>query len=147
MAVTEPYRAVVLVHRSHGDARAFLHRERAWSHEARGDFGALSYRVMASVPRGMWQYRSPLLAGDAHGALGHGATPEPFPCGWQALCHGACGNTGALFWRMACFVPRGTWQSQSPLALGMNMFCAQGYPVCRVPTVALSPTSGEATNP
>jgi hypothetical protein len=115
MAVTEPYRAMVLVHRSHGDARAFLHRERAWSHEARGDFGALSYRVMASVPRGMWQHRSPLLAGDAHGALGHGehqspflvggklcamghvATPEPSSGGWRALCLGARGRARALW--------------------------------------------------
>jgi hypothetical protein len=41
------------------------------------------------------------------------AIPEPFPNGWRALCHGARGNIGALFWQMACSMPQGTWRSQS----------------------------------
>jgi hypothetical protein len=53
VAVPEPCQVVVLVPRSRGDARAFLRRGRAWSHEACGDSGAFSYRVMGSVPRGM----------------------------------------------------------------------------------------------
>jgi hypothetical protein len=94
------------VPRSRGNARALLHRGWAWSHEARGDSRALSFRVMGSVPRGTWQHWSPFLAGGAHGASRHLATPEPFPGGWLALCHGAHGDTGALFWQVACSVPR-----------------------------------------
>jgi hypothetical protein len=70
--------------------------------------------------------------GGVHGASGHVATLEPFPSGWRALCHGARGDTGALLWRVSCSVPRGMWQSQSPLAPGMDL--AQGYLICRVPT-------------
>jgi hypothetical protein len=99
---------VVLVPWSRGDARAFLRMGRAWSHEAHGDFGALSYRVMGSVPLGTWQHRSPLLAGGAHDASGHVETPKPFPSRCRALCHGTCGDTRALFWRVACSVPWGT---------------------------------------
>jgi hypothetical protein len=50
----EPYRAVVLVPRSRGDARAFLRRGRAWSHETCGDSGTFPRRVTGLVPRGMW---------------------------------------------------------------------------------------------
>jgi hypothetical protein len=92
-------------HRTRGGIGALVRRGRTGSLEARGDSGALSYWVTGLVPRGTWQHRSPLLAGGAHGASGHVVTPDPFPGGWCALCHGACGDTGALFWRVACSVP------------------------------------------
>jgi hypothetical protein len=111
VAVPEPCRAVILVPRSRSDARAFLRRGRAWSHEVRGDSGAFSYRVTGSMPQGTWQHWSPLLVGGAHGALGHVATPEPFLGGSHALYHGAHGDIGALFWWVACSVPQGTWRS------------------------------------
>jgi hypothetical protein len=116
MAIPEPNRAMVLVPWSRGDARAFMRRGRAWSHEAHGDSKAISCRVTGSVPRGTWQHRSPFLVGGTHGASGHVVTLEPFPGGWHALCHGACGDTEALFWWVACSVPQGTWRSQSSLA-------------------------------
>jgi hypothetical protein len=87
----------------------------------RGDSGALSCRVMGSVPRGTWQHQSPFLAGGAHGASGHVVTPEPFLGRWRALCHGARGDTEALFWRVACSMPRSTWRSQSSLAPGTDL--------------------------
>jgi hypothetical protein len=121
VAIPEPYRAMVRVPRSRGDARAFLRRGRAWSHEARGDSRALSCRVTGSVPQGVWQHRNPFLAGGMHSASGHMTIPEPFPSGWHALCHGARGDTGTLFWRVACFLPRGTWRSQSSLAPGTDL--------------------------
>jgi hypothetical protein len=71
--------------------------------------------------RSMWKHRSPFLMGCAHGASGHMATPEPFPGGWRTLCHGARGDTGALFCRVVCSVPQGTWRSQSPLAPGTDL--------------------------
>jgi hypothetical protein len=73
--------------------RTFLRRGRAWSHEVRGNSGAVSYRLTGSVPRCTWKHRSPLMASDAHGASRHVATSEPFPDEW----HGARGDTGALF--------------------------------------------------
>jgi hypothetical protein len=108
VAIPDPCRVVVLMPRSHGDTRAFLRRGRAWSREARGDFRALSCWVMGSVPRGTWQHRSPFLAGGAQGASRHVVTLEPFPGGWRALCHGARGDTEALFWQVVCSVPWGT---------------------------------------
>jgi hypothetical protein len=109
-------------------------------------------------PRGTWRLRSPLLPGDglgasghvatpkpfltggALGASGHVATPEPFPGGWCVLCYEARGNTGALFWQMACSMPRGTWRSQRSLAPETDLepcdwsfkSCAEG----RVPTTS-----------
>jgi hypothetical protein len=98
-------------------------------------------------------------------------TLEPSSAGRRARCLRAHGDTGALSWRVACFVPRDdtgalswqvvcsvpqdTWRSQSSLAPGAGLepwdtsfkSCAHGYPICRVPTVALGPTLGEATNP
>jgi hypothetical protein len=88
VAILEPYRAVVLVPRSHGDARAFLRRGWAWSHVACGDSRALSCWVTGSE---------------------HVATPEPFPDGLRARCLRAHGNTRALSWRVAHSVPWGTW--------------------------------------
>jgi hypothetical protein len=110
VVIPEPYQAMVLVPRSRGDTRAFLCRVRAWSRAARGDSGALSYWVMGLMPRGTWQHHSPFLAGGMYGASEHVATLEPFPGGWRSLCHGVCGDTGALFWWVACFVPQGTWR-------------------------------------
>jgi hypothetical protein len=52
--------------------------------------------VERSVPQGTWQHQSPFLTGGAHGASGHVATPEPFPDGWRALCHGARGDIRIL---------------------------------------------------
>jgi hypothetical protein len=111
-----------------GNARVRLGVE---SHWACGGYGALphqeagteafSYQVTGSVPRGTWQHRSPLLVSGAHGALGYVVTLEPFPGGWHALCRGASGDTGALFWRVAWSVPRGTWRSQSLLAPGTDL--------------------------
>jgi hypothetical protein len=119
VVIPEPCRAMVLVSRSRGDTRVFLHRGWTWSRKARGDSEALSWWVMGSVPRGTWQHRSPFLEGGAHGASWHVVTSKPFPGGWCALCHGARGDTGALFWQVMCYVPRGTWQSS--LAPGMDM--------------------------
>jgi hypothetical protein len=106
--ISEPCQAVVLVPRSHGDARAILHRGRAWSHEAHGDSGALSYRVTVSMPRGTWQHQSPFLAG------------------WRAWCFRACGDTRALSWWVACSVPWSTWRHWSPLLAG-GVLCASGH--------------------
>jgi hypothetical protein len=119
--ILEPYRAVVLVPRSRGDARSFLCKGRAWSREARGDSGALSCWVMGSIPRGTWQHQSTFLVCGALGASGHVATPEPFLGRWHAMCHGAHGDTGALSWQVACSVPQGTWRSYSSLAPGTGM--------------------------
>jgi hypothetical protein len=77
-------------------------------HVARGDSRTLSYRVTGSVPRGTWQHRSPFLMSGTLGASGHVATPKPFSGGWRALCHGARGDTRALSYQVACYVPRGT---------------------------------------
>jgi hypothetical protein len=49
VAISESCRAVVLVPRSRGNARAFLRRGQAWSREVRGDSGALSCQVTGSV--------------------------------------------------------------------------------------------------
>jgi hypothetical protein len=119
--ILEPYRTVVLVPRSCDDARAFLRKGRAWSHEARGDSVTLSCWVMSSIPQGAWQHQSTFLVGGALGTSGHVATPEPFPGGWRAMCHGAHGGTGALSWQVACSVPRDTWRSQNSLAPVMGM--------------------------
>jgi hypothetical protein len=111
-------------------------RRRVWSHRTRGGTGALpgggpgasvTWRRQSLPaqgaglePRGMWRLRSLLLPGDGlgasgyvatpvggtHGALEHVTTPKPFPDGWHTLCHGARGDTGALFWQVACSVPR-----------------------------------------
>jgi hypothetical protein len=133
-------------------------RRRVWSHRTRGDIGVLpgggpgasvtwqrqSFPAQGAglEPWGTWRLRSPLLPGDRLGGLGHVATPEPFPSRWHAWCLRARGDTRALFWWVACSVPRGTWQSQSSLAPGTDLWpwgwsfksCAQGYLVCRVPT-------------
>jgi hypothetical protein len=97
VALSESYRAVVLVPRTHGDARAFLHRRLAWSRETRGDSGALPCRVA-----------EPELSG-----IGSG-------CGAVRTR----GDTGALSYRVQSLALWG-WIFKS---------CAQGYPVCRVPT-------------
>jgi hypothetical protein len=96
MAIPKPYQAVVLVPRSCGDARAFLRSGRAWRHEARGDFRALSCWVAGLVPQGTWKHRSPFLAGGVLCAMGHVVTPEPSPGGWRALCLRACGGSRTL---------------------------------------------------
>jgi hypothetical protein len=96
-------------------------RRRVWSCRTCAGTEAFSYQVMGSVPRGTCQHRSPLLVSGAHSALGYMATPEPFPSRWHALCRGARGDTGALFWRVACSVPWGTWWSQSLLAPGTDL--------------------------
>jgi hypothetical protein len=80
-------------------------------------------------------------------ALGHVATPELFLGWWCALCHGTCGDTGALYWWMACSMPQGTWQSQSSLPPGAGLeplgwyfkSSAHGYPIYRVSTLAPGP--------
>jgi hypothetical protein len=86
-------------------------RRRVWSHRTHAGTDAFSCRVMGSVPHGMWQHWCPLLMTGVHGASGHVATPEPFPGGWHVVCHGARGDIRALFWRVECSMPRGTWQS------------------------------------
>jgi hypothetical protein len=66
-------------------------------------------------------------------------TPKPFPAGWWARCHRARGDIralhtgrrvwsrgtrvdiGALPWRVACLVPRGTWRCQSSLVPGADL--------------------------
>jgi hypothetical protein len=51
-----------------------------WIVNARGNTGALSWRVARTVPRDTWRHRSPFLAGLAGGVLcasGHVAEPEP----------------------------------------------------------------------
>jgi hypothetical protein len=95
VSVPKPCGAVVPKPRSRGDARAFLCRGRAWSHEACGDSGAFSCRVMGSMPQGTWQHWSPLLVSGTHGASGHVVTPGPFPGGWRALCLGTRGRARA----------------------------------------------------
>jgi hypothetical protein len=100
-------------------------RRRVWSHMTRGDIGAIpgggpgasvtwrrqSLPAQGGLePRGMWLLRSPLLPGDGLGASGHVATPEPFPGGWRARRLTACGDTGALSWRVAHSMPWGTWR-------------------------------------
>jgi hypothetical protein len=47
----EPYRVVVLVPQTHGDARALPRRGRVWSREIRGDSGALPNQVVGPVPQ------------------------------------------------------------------------------------------------
>jgi hypothetical protein len=137
MAIPEPCRAVVLMPRSCGDARAFLRRGWAWSHEIRGDSRALSGWVTGSVPRGTWRHQSPLLEGGVLCAMGHVAEPEFSNTRSRSGAVGIRGDTGSLSCLVQSLAPRG-WSFKS---------CAQGYPVCRVPIVAPEPTSGEATNP
>jgi hypothetical protein len=72
-------------------------------------------------PRGVWRLRSLLLPGDGLDASGHMATLEPSLGEWHTWCLGARGDTGALYWWVACSVPRDTWQSQSLLAQGTDL--------------------------
>jgi hypothetical protein len=102
----------------------------------------------------------------------HMATSEPSCTGRRVCCRGTHGNTRALPYRVTCPVPQGTWQCQSSLTPGAGLesrgqvatpepfpvrcgvwrcgtrlkSCAWGYSVCRVPTVAVGPTLGEAVN-
>jgi hypothetical protein len=118
--------AVVLVPRSHCNARAFLCMGWAWSHEARGDSGDLSCRVTGSVPRGMWQHWSPFMAGGMHGASGHMTTLEPFPGRWRALCHGhvATPESSSGGWRALCLGTcgraRALWNREQIWGRGTN---------------------------
>jgi hypothetical protein len=118
-------------------------RRWVWSRRTRVGTEAFSYQVTGSVPRGMWQHQSPLMASGVHGALGYVVTPEPFPDGWHALCRGESGDTGALFWRVVCSVPRArggakaSWHRERIWSHGADL----------VPTVAPGPTSGGAMNP
>jgi hypothetical protein len=109
MAIPEPYRAVVLVPRSHGDARAFLRRGWAWSHEARGHSRAISCWVMGSVPQGTWRHWSPFPTGGTLGALGHVVTLEPFPgrCMLYATGNVATSEPSSGRWHALCLEARG----------------------------------------
>jgi hypothetical protein len=69
---------------------------RTWSHRTRRDTRAPPCRVAGPVPRGTWRHQSPPTPGEGSRAAGHVATPEPFPVGWRARCHGARGNARAL---------------------------------------------------
>jgi hypothetical protein len=73
---------------------------RARCHGARGDVRALPHQEAGLELRDMWRHRCSSLSGGGQwggsGATGHVTTPEPFPVGWRARCHGACGDVRAL---------------------------------------------------
>jgi hypothetical protein len=84
----------------------FRTERRVWSHRTHGDIGAIPFLVACPVPRGTWRCQSSLALGAGLELQGHTSTPEPFPAGCE-------------IWRC-----------------GIRLkFCAQGYPVCRVPTI------------
>jgi hypothetical protein len=137
MAIPEPCRAVVLMPRSCGDARAFLRKGWAWSHETRGDSRALCGWVTGSVPRGTWRHQSPLLAGGVLCATGHVAEPELSDTRSRSGAMGIRGGTGSLSCLVQSLAPWG-WSFKS---------CAQGYPVCRIPIVAPRAHLGRGDKP
>jgi hypothetical protein len=104
-------------HEARGDARALI-TGRSWSHGTRDDTRALSWWVVYHVPWGTWRCQSFLALRAGLEPRGDATAPEPSPAG--------CG-----VWRRVA---------------GLKSY-ARGYPVCRVPTVAPKPTSGEAANP
>jgi hypothetical protein len=78
-------------------------RRRIWSHRARVGTGALS----GGVPRSRGDTKAFLLR-------------------WQAQCLGACGDTGALSWWVACMMPQGIWRRWSPFLTG-DTLCVMGH--------------------
>jgi hypothetical protein len=139
VAVLEPCRAMVMVPRSRGDARAFLRRGRARSHEARGDSRAFSYRVTGSVPQGTWQHRSPLLVSGTLCDMGHVVTLEPSSGGWRALCLGAHGRARASWHReriwnrgvdLSSLVHRGTWSAGTSMVVVLKKYDDTSFEIC-----------------
>jgi hypothetical protein len=77
-----------------GDARALPHWEvglepqETWRHR--------SPSLPGGGPSGTWRHKSPPTSRGGSRAMGHVATPEPFPIGWRAWCHGAHSDARAL---------------------------------------------------
>jgi hypothetical protein len=87
----------------------------------------------------VWSHRTCVYTGalpdGGPGASGHAVTPEPSRDGWHALCHETRGDTRTLPWRVARFVPWGTWRRRSPLLSG-GALCVMGHVATPEPSPA-----------
>jgi hypothetical protein len=142
-------------------------RTRRPGREPRDSTGSLLSREAGPEPWDTWQHRSsPRQEGEVQscracggvgallstevgsGAAGHVATSKPSSAGRRGRSCGTHVSTGALLSgevvsrAVRHMVARGS----SSCSLSWPHACMRGYPVCRVPTLALETTSGEVMN-